>query len=92
MAKDSREKLGIHRVAQKGDNGEEEKEAEVKDEENVGYYSEPVAIVRELMEEDGHDASAHCDNEPAIPQGFPSVSVSPLLGGFGFTAGIHTRE
>jgi hypothetical protein len=67
MAKDSGEKFGIHRIAQKGDDGEEDEEADVEDEENDGYYLEPVAIVRKLVEEDGHDASAHCDNEPAIP-------------------------
>src|SRR2546423_12022503 len=69
MAKDSREKSGIHRIAQQGDDGEEDEEADVEDEENDGYDLEPVAIVRELMEQGGHDASAHCDNEPATPQG-----------------------
>lgn len=69
MAKDSREKFGIHRIAQQGDDGEEDEEADVEDEENDGYDLEPVAIVRELMEQDGYDASAHCDDEPAISQG-----------------------
>jgi hypothetical protein len=69
MAKDRREKVGIHRIAQQGDDGEEDEEADVEDEENDGYDLEPVAIVRELMEHDGHNASAHCDNEPPIPQG-----------------------
>ena len=69
MAKDSKEKSGIHRIAQQGNDGEEDEEADVEDEENDGYDLEPVAIVRELMEQGGHDASAHCDNEPAIPQG-----------------------
>jgi len=86
MAKDSREKFGIHRIAQQGDDGEEDEEADVEDEENVGYDPEPVAIVRELMEQDGHDASAHCDNEPTIPQGslnqrmtFPALFMTLAL-------------
>ena len=94
MAKDSREKSGIHRIAQQGEDGEEDEEADVEDEENDGYDLEPVAIVRELMEQGGHDASGHCDNEPAISQEslnqrmtFPHAFYE-----LGFTAAVRTRE
>ena len=74
MTKDGGEEFGVHHIAQQGNDGEDDEEAEVENEENDGYDLEPVAIVRKLMEDDGHDASAHCDDEPAIPQGGPSVS------------------
>ena len=66
MAKNSGEDFGIEAIAQTGDDGKEDKNAEVKDEEDDGYDLQPVAVVRELMEQYGHDACAHCNDEPAV--------------------------
>lgn len=46
--------------------GEQDEEADIEDEKNDGYDLEPVAIVRELMEQDGHYASGHCNYKPSV--------------------------
>jgi hypothetical protein len=66
MAKNSGKDVGIERVAQARYEGQQDEEADIEDEKNDGYDLEPVAIVRELMEQDGHDASAHCNHKPSV--------------------------
>jgi hypothetical protein len=66
MAKDSGEDFGIESVAQAGYDGEEDEEADVEDEEDDGYDLEPAAVVRELVEYNGQDASTHGDYEPSV--------------------------
>ncbi len=67
MAKHGRKDLRIENIPQARYRSEEEEEGEVKDEENDGDDSEPGCIVRQLMEQDRYDSSAHCDDEPAVP-------------------------
>jgi hypothetical protein len=66
MAKNSGEDVGIERVTQARYEGEQDEEAGIEDEKNDGDDLEPVAIVRELMEQDGHDASGHCNYKPSV--------------------------
>jgi hypothetical protein len=66
MAKHSRKDLRIENVPQARYKGEEDEKSEVEDEKNYGDELEPVSIVRQLMEQDRYDSSAHCDDEPAI--------------------------
>jgi hypothetical protein len=66
MAKNSGEDVGIERVAQARYEGEHDEEAGIEDEKNDGDDLEPVAIVRELMEQGGHDASGHYNCKPSV--------------------------
>ena len=66
MAQHSRKDSGIQYVPQARQKGEEEEEDEVEHEENDGNDAEPVSVVRQLMEQDGYDASAHRDNKPSV--------------------------
>jgi hypothetical protein len=51
----------IHGITQARDEQEDEEEDNVKDEEDDGYNAEPVAVVRELVQQYGHNARAHRD-------------------------------
>jgi hypothetical protein len=81
MAKNHEEDFGIETIAQTGYDGEENKNADVEDEEDDGYDLEPVTVVRELMEQNRHDACAHRDYEPSVANRSPSqrLAVSRAL-------------
>ena len=66
MANNAEEDFGIERVPQARYEGEQDEEADIEDEKNDGYDLEPVAIVRELMEQDGHYASGHVNYKPSV--------------------------
>ena len=87
MAKHGRKDLRIESVPQARDKSEEEEEGEVEDEENDGDDLEPVSIVRKLMEQDRYDSSAHCDDEPAVPDRSYQLTANMLL-----NRGERTRE
>ena len=76
MAKNSGEEVGIETIAQTGDDGKEDEDADVEDEEDDGYDLQPVTVVRELMKQYGHDACAHCDDEPAVADSSPSQQLA----------------
>ena len=78
MAKHSRKDVRIENVPQARDKGEEEEKSEVEDEKNDGDDLEPVSIVRELMEQDRYDASAHCDDEPAVPDWLSATGLQVI--------------
>ena len=68
MAENGREYLWVHRVSKEGDEGEGEEKNEVEDEEDDRDYLLPVCAVRlwNLVQHDGYDACAHCDDEPSV--------------------------
>jgi hypothetical protein len=78
MAKHSRKDLRIENVPQARYKGEEEEKSEVEDEKNDGDDLEPVSIVRELMEQDRYDSSAHCDDEPAVPDWLSATGLQVI--------------
>lgn len=66
MTKNGEEDFGMEHVPQARYEGEQDEEADIEDEKNDGYDLEPVAIVRELVEQDGHYASGHRNYEPPV--------------------------
>ena len=77
MAKHTGEDLGVEGVSEGGDEGKKDEEDEVENEKDYGDYTEPVAVVGELMEEDGEDAGRHGDDEPA---GWGNIVVNRVCG------------
>lgn len=58
--------MRVQDVAQGRDAREQHEKHDVKHEENDGDDLEPVPVVRQLVQQNGNDASAHCDDEPSI--------------------------
>ena len=63
--------MGVENVPEAGYESKEEEKEEIEDEENDRDDSKPMAIVRQLMEQDRHDSSAHVNNEPSAPNRHP---------------------
>lgn len=60
--------LRVKGIPRQRDTGEYRKEENVEAEEDVTYVLQPLRIVRQVMKEDGNDASSHVDCKPTIPQ------------------------
>ena len=58
--------LGIQGVTQEGDDVEADEEDDIQDEEDVRYVVQPRPVVRQIMDQDGHDARSHVDGEPSF--------------------------
>lgn len=75
MAQHGREDLRIDNVPQARYQAEKEEQHKVEYEEDDGNDSEPVPVVRQLVEHDRYNSRAHRDNEPSVA-GWLATSIS----------------
>lgn len=65
MDEDGFDELRIHGVSQGGDYAEDREKSDIQNKEDDGNPVQPAGVVREGIQQDGHNPCAHVDGEPS---------------------------